>query len=244
MRIFVKQILFCNCLLFVFLFTSCTPKGTDYYSELEKNVKNPSTIEEYENGIAAHNAQIKKIVELDSQTGIWYKILGSRYLDKKMYGKALESFQMAIQYYPENANLYYYVAVCAGYMAKSSLDYDADGANSQQLLYWKLAETSYLQAINYNTSYSRALYGLGVLYVFELNSPLKAIPYLEKLLTVESKHLDGMMVLARAYYVTGDSDKAVALYDKIIAETTDKTRKAEAEANKKTVLNQSYNNQE
>jgi len=125
-RILGKQILFCNVLLFIFLFMSCTQKGTDYYSELEKDVKNPSTIEEYENGIAAHNAQIKKITDLDSQTGIWYKILGSRYLDKKMYGKALESFQMAIQYYPDNANLYYYVGVCAEYMAKASLDYVMD----------------------------------------------------------------------------------------------------------------------
>lgn len=229
---------------FILIFVSCNKNNANLYAPLEENVKNPTTITEYEEAIAAHNDTMQKIVNIDSQTGIWYKILASKYLDKKMYGKALENYKMAIQFYPQNPNLYYYVGLCAGYLAKASLDYDADGINAEQQNYLNLAENSYLQAIEYNPSYTRALYGIGVLYVFELNEPLKAIPQLEKLLTVASKDLDGMMVLARAYYETGDYDKAVALYDKVIAQTTDKSRKSQAEANKKVVLDQAYINQE
>ncbi|HZK19248.1 MAG TPA: hypothetical protein VFC68_00840 [Treponemataceae bacterium] len=225
-----------------FLCTACSLKGASGYSMLEDGVKNPTTIDEYENAIAAHDKQIEKIIELESKTGIWYKIIATRYLDKKMYGKALENFQIAIQYYPDNANLFYYTGLCASYMAKASLDFDADGTQLEQQSYWNLAENSYLQAINYNPTYSRALYGLGVLYVFELNRPSAAIPFLETLLEGESKHFDGMMVLARAYFVTGFSDNGIALYDRIISNTSNKEQKTNAENNKKIVLNELYKN--
>ena len=49
-----------------------------------------------------------------------------------------------------------------------------------------------------------------------------------------------MFVLARAYYSNYQFDKAVELYDKIIATTKSSEKKSEAEANKKVVLNASY----
>ena len=39
-----------------------------------------------------------------SQIGIWYKMLGTRYIDQKMYGEALKCFQEALKYYPDNQN--------------------------------------------------------------------------------------------------------------------------------------------
>ena len=88
--------------------------------------------------------------------------------------------------------------------------------------------------------YVRALYGLGVLYVFELDEPAKAIPYLEKLLTIDTKHIDAMFVLARAYYSTFEFDKAVQMYDKIIATSNSEETKSNAEANKKIALEAAY----
>ena len=79
-----------------------------------------------------------------------------------------------------------------------------------------------------------------MLYVFELNQPENAVPYLEKLLTIDTKHIDAMFVLARAHYENFDFDKAVDLYDKIISITKSPERKAEAEANKKQVLGAAY----
>ena len=89
-------------------------------------------------------------------------------------------------------------------------------------------------------NYDRALYGLGVLYIFELEQPDAAIPHLEKLLTVETRHTDGMFLLANAYYQTYEYDKAVAMYDKIIETTTSSEKKAQAEANKLIVLEAAY----
>ena len=84
------------------------------------------------------------------------------------------------------------------------------------------------------------MYGLGVLYVFDLDESEKAIPLLEKLLTIETRNTDAMMILARAYYQNYDFDSAVALYDKIISISTSPEKKAAAEANKRQALEMSY----
>ena len=49
-----------------------------------------------------------------------------------------------------------------------------------------------------------------------------------------------MMVLARAYYMVYDFDSALAMYDKIISTSTAKERVAEAEKNKRVVLDAMY----
>ena len=237
MKKFVLLILTC-----LFLFSSCgvSNKRIIRMQKLEEGVGNPSTIEEYKEAIEKYDARIADLQLSESQVGIWYKILGTRYLDKKMYGQALEAFQSALQYYPDNQNLYYYVGICAGYMSHTALDYNATGNMEQKYNYLKLAETAYLRAIEIEPRYSRALYALSVLYVYELDEPAKAIPYLQKVLDIEKKHTDAMFVLARAYYSSLEFDKAVEMYDKIISVTTSDKKKADAEANKKIVLDASY----
>lgn len=209
---------------------------------LEEGVSSPTTVEEIKDAIAKYQNRVNDIQLANSQVGIWYKILGTRYLDTKMYGEALKAFQTAIQYYPVNQNLYYYIGVCAGYMAHAALDYNATGSTAERYNYLKLAESAYLRAIDLEDTFVRALYGIGVLYVFELDECEKAIPYLERLLTVDTKNTDAMFVLARAYYVEGEFKKAVNLYDSIVSITKSDVKKREAEANKKTVLDASYTN--
>ena len=226
----------------LFLFSSCgvSNKRIIRMQKMEEGVGSPTTIEELKTAIEKYDTRIADLQLSQTQVGIWYKILGTRYLDNKMYGEALKAFQSALQYYPDNQNLYYYVGICAGYMSHTALDYNATGNMEQKYNYLKLAETAYLRAIEIEPRYSRALYALSVLYVYELDEPAKAIPYLERVLDIEKKHTDAMFVLARAYYSTYEFDKAVEMYDKIISVTTSDKKKADAEANKKIVLDASY----
>lgn len=207
---------------------------------LEEGVSSPTTIEELEDAIDKYEARVLDVMLANQQIGIWYKMLGSRYLDAQMYGLALDAFQKATEYYPQNPNLYYYVGLCAGYMSKQALDYGGTGSTAQKYNYLKLSESGYLRAVELDPNYDRALYGLGVLYIFELEQPDAAIPHLEKLLTVETRHTDGMFLLANAYYQTYEYDKAVAMYDKIIETTTSSEKKVQAEANKLIVLEAAY----
>lgn len=211
-------------------------KKINRMQQLEEDVHNPTKVDELKSAIAKYEERVADIQLAQSHIGIWYKMLGVRYLDTKMYGEALKSFQEALKYYPENQNLYYYVGVCAGYMSKASLDFGATGSNETRYNYLKLAEDAYLRAIQIEDRYVRALYGLGVLYVFELDEPAKAIPYLEKAISIDTRNIDAMFVLARAYYSNYDFDKAVKMYDKIISTSKVAQIKANAEENKKIVL--------
>ncbi|MDR1785099.1 MAG: tetratricopeptide repeat protein [Spirochaetaceae bacterium] len=212
-----------------------SPKTVKRMQILEEGVTNPTTPKEIEDAIRKYGTRIEDILLAQEQVGIWYKLLGTRYLDSKMYNEALKAFQKAIEFYPENGNLYYYVGICAGYMAQSALDYAASGSTAQKYNYLKLSEAAYLRALEIEPRYVRALYALSVLYVFELDDSAKAVPLLEKLLTIDTKHIDAMFVLARAYYSMYQVDKAVAIYDRII-EIAPRERKDDAEANKRQAL--------
>ena len=248
MRCFVKVFSLICALGFVFNFTSC---GVSYNSvkrmqRMEEGVSNPTTKEELEEAIKKYEQRALDLSTTEGQVGIWYKILGTRYLDQGLYGKALECFEKAVITYPNNANLYYYIAICAGYMANSCLDFNAEGNASSSVVkkmnYLSLSEKAYLQALSINPNYYRAMYGIGVLYVFELDRCEDAIPYLEKFLATQTRDTNGMFVLARAYYVTSQYDKAVELYDKIIELKPNEQKVSEAEANKKIVLDAKYSN--
>jgi len=230
------------CAVLLVSLASCGPsaKYVRRMQALEEGVDSPTTIEELNDAIGKLHGRIEDVLNADVRIGIWYKILGTRYLDNGMYKKALETFRTAIEYYPTNQNLYYYVGVCAGYVAKASLDFEATGDELTRRRYFDLAESSYRRALELEPGYARSLYGLAVLYVFELNRPAEAIPYLERLLEIEKRHLDGMFVLARAYYSVGEYDAAVALYDRVLSISKDEKRRKEAEENKKTVLDRAY----
>lgn len=228
------------------LAVSCAPSynSVKRMQKIEEGVSSPTTKEELEEAIRKYDRRAMDLALTEGQIGIWYKILGTRYLDQQMYGKALECFQNALTYYPNNANLYYYVGTCAGYMSHTALDYEAKGSASDAAIkranYLKLAENAYLQALRINPNYYRALYGIGVLYVFEFGQNEKAIPYLEQFLSTQVKDTSAMFVLARAYYATYQFDKAVALYDRIIELKPNAEKVQEAQANKKTVLEVQY----
>lgn len=224
------------------LFVSCSESANSIrrMQKMEEGVDNPTTIEEYREAIKKYEKRVADIELANEQIGIWYKILGSRYLDKKMYGEAFKCYQKSIEYFPQNQNLYYWLAVCAGYMSKAALDYDANADTSKKYNYLKLSESAYLEAIRIEPRYVRALYGLSVLYVFELDESEKAIPYLETLLSVDTGHTDAKFVLANAYYRNGMMQKAIDIYDDIEKNSKSAEARAAAAENKQQALDASY----
>lgn len=237
-----KIILILYSIIMLFYATSCTKsvKTIVRMQKLEEGVSNPSSVEELQEAIQKYQERVVDLQTATSQIGIWYKMLGTRYLDQNMYGEALESFKKAVEIYPDNQNLYYYIGLCAGFMSHTALDYSASGSNLAKFNYLKLSEDAYLRAIQIEPRYVRALYGLGVLYVFELKQAEKAIPHLELLLTIDTNHIDAMTVLAGAYYATGDYDKAIDMYDRIISHTKSEEKKQMAQENKNIILEKTY----
>ncbi|OHE62238.1 MAG: hypothetical protein A2Z99_09020 [Treponema sp. GWB1_62_6] len=200
----------------------------------------PETIDGLKAAIAKFESTIEANTKIAAQSGIYWKILAVRYIDRGMYGEALEALEQAIAYFPEDATLHYLTGVSAAISAKSSLDFVLSGTDSRSARLLALAEKAHLRAIELDPVYARPRYALGVLYVFELDRSADAIPQLRRYLELEKRDVDAMFVLARAYYGTGELKAAVELYDRIIETTRDPSKKTEAEANKKTLLDELY----
>lgn len=210
-------------------------------AELSSDGSPPESIEELREAIGRYESRIEEQTRTAAQAGIYWKILADRYLSRGMHGEALDALQRAVEYFPEDSSLYYMTGLAASVMAKSTLDFSRNGgAASDRSRLFALAEEAHKRAVALDAKNVRSLYALGVLYVFELDRPADAVPYLERYLALQAKDADAMFILARAYYVAGRRDEAAALYDRILTTTKDERKRAEAEANKKTVLDELY----
>jgi len=222
---------------FLFILTGC---GNSTFArrlqDMEMGVKNPSSIDEIQSAIRKYEGRINDILIMEQKVGIWYKILGRRYMDKKMYKKAIEAFQSALEYFPENQHVFYQIGVCAAVLAKSTLDYPSMSSGERQR-YFDLSVAAYKRAVELDPTYTRAVYALSVLYVFELNRPADAITIMEPIAAREKKPLDSLFILGRAYYMTGQYEKAIAAYDRIIKTSGSAEQRADAERNKAFVEN-------
>jgi tetratricopeptide (TPR) repeat protein len=199
----------------------------------------PETIEGLRTAIRAYEAKIELHVKDAAQTGVYWKILAYRLQSRGLHGEALTALEHAISYNPQDAALHYLTGISAGVVAKSTLNFEGAAGNMTRENYYALSEEGYLRAISLDERYVLPLYGLGVLYVFELNRPRDAIPYLLRSLEI-SPDADTMFVLARSYYMTGSYREAAEVYERIIGFTRDPEKQQEAQINRQLALDRIY----
>jgi len=197
----------------------------------------PSTVEELKAAIAANEKKIERYVNDVAQTGVYWKILASRLSDRNLHGEALEALRRAAYYLPQDASVQYNTGLSAGIMAKATHAFPGM-ENTEKEEYYSLAEEAFLRAIELDGRYLSPKYGLGVLYVFELDRPEDAIPHLQKYLEISRNDIDTIFVLARAYYMVRDYKSAIDLYDRIITLTRDEQKRKDARNNRQLVMEQ------
>jgi tetratricopeptide (TPR) repeat protein len=212
---------------------------TKRIAELSPRGGPPETIEGLRQAIALYEDQIERNVREGAQTGVYWKILSVRLADKNMHNDALAALERAIYYNSEDTILYYLTGVSAANVAKSIVGFSA-GDEKEKERYYKLSETSYLRALEIDVTYTKAMYGLAILYVYELDRPQDAITYLERYLTIQSSDYSAMFVLASAYYMTENFSRAIEQYDKIISRTKDKKIKEQAQINRDVIQGMIY----
>jgi tetratricopeptide (TPR) repeat protein len=208
-------------------------------AELSPKGGPPNTIEGLRAAIAAYEAQIELNVKEGAQTGAYWKILALRLADRGMHRDALDALERAIYYSSEDPALFFFTGDYASIVAAATVGFSANSAAEKEH-FTRLAENSYLRAIQLDPVYAKPLLGLGILYTFDLNRPVDAIPYMERYLEISPNEIRGMFVLARAYFMTQSYERAIDLYDRIIARTKDQKIKAEAQNNKETIRNLIY----
>jgi len=197
------------------------------------------SVEELKTAIAAYEKRIERHVEDAAKTATYWKLLAIRLMDRGLNGEALEALEQAIYYSPEDSALHCYTGIAAGIMAKS-LHVFPGRENRDRERYFALAEKAYLRAIELDSRNLRARYGLGVLYVFELNMPEEAIPHLRQYLEISRNDVDVMFVMARAHYMLRDFRAALDLYDRIITLSGDEQKRIDAHNNRQLVMEQMY----
>jgi len=208
-------------------------------AELSPRGGPPETIEGIKQAIALYETQIERNVKEGAQTGVYWKILATRLADKGLDNDAIEALERAIYYNSEDPILFYLTGVSAAKIAKSKVGFTAN-AQEESGHYYALSENAYLRALELDITYTKAMYGLAVLYSFELDRPQDAIFYLERYLQIQTSDINAMFILARSYYMLNDYSSAVEIYEKIASRTKDKKIKEEAFKNIEIIQERMY----
>jgi len=200
-------------------------------AELSPRGGPPETIDALRQAIALYEDQIERNVREGAQTGVYWKILATRLADRNMHNDALDALERAIYFNTEDATLYYLTGVSAASVAKSIVGFSS-GDEKKKEHFYKLAENSYLRALEIDITYTRPMYGLGILYVFELDRPKDAVVHLERYLQIQTSDVSAMFVLARAFFAIEEYNRAIDLYDRIADRTKDKKLREDALINR------------
>lgn len=195
-------------------------RATDSAREDEKSV------DEIQRDITAAQAEVDRTIRAAENLGTYYRLLSVAYLNRQMYGEALDALEDAIRYYPENEQLTYYGGLAAARMAKALVD---DPEETARLL--GLAEKYYQRTLYLYQDHRPALFGLAVLYTFELNRPAEAVPLLKKILARDTSYTEAKMILARAHAAMSNIDEAIDLYNEIIRSDVSEEIKTQAREN-------------
>jgi tetratricopeptide (TPR) repeat protein len=199
----------------------------------------PENIDGLRQAIALYEDQIEKNVREGAQTGVYWKILAVRLADKGMHNDALDALERAVYFNSQDPVIYYLTGVSAANAAKSKVGFSANVGRERDF-YYTLSENSYLRALELDITYAKAMYGLAVLYVFELDRPQEAIVHLERYLQIQQSDVSALFVLARAHFMLENYTQAVEVYDRIISRTRDKKIREEAQNNRDIVMGLIY----
>lgn len=187
-------------------------------------------IEELEASIERFRDIVDTKVEASRNLGVYYKMLALEYIERRMFGLAVDALEEAIAIQPENPSLFYNAGVSAARFAKSQVE------EAATLEWLNRAEVYYRRCIELDPRHGDAYYGLAVLYEFELNRPAEARSLLEDLIEFEPDSYSALGLLARIYVAEGRVSDALTIYDDIIANSNDSELRRQATENRRRLL--------
>ena len=201
-------------LLMIFLMASCgdARNRTELAERMaaeEGRAGDDKRIAELKSDIRAVDDQVEQTIESVRKKGDYWRLLGMKYMDYRMWDEAMRAFEEAVSINPEHAPLLYNLGLSAGQMALSA------DSEDQRRIYLGKSEFAYRRAIEVDSRYSPAMYALGVLLVFELGQPMEAVSVLEDYISIEKSDIPARFLLARAYLEIGYPSESLDLYEEI-----------------------------
>lgn len=189
-----------------------------------------AAIEEIEAAIERYRDIVEARVEAARNLAVYYKMLASEYIERSMFGLAIDALEEAIAIQPENPTLFYTAGVSAGRYAKAHTD------SEESNLWLERAEAYYVRCLELDPRYDDAYYGLAVLYEFELGRSAEARDLLEELVAFRPSDYRALGLLARIYVGEGRVTDALNLYEEIAANSKDPELRRQATENRRRLL--------
>jgi len=189
------------------------------------------TLADLKAGLDEYQKEADRTIKATEKIGVYYRLIAQKYYDEGMFGEALAAYEKALKYYPENSIIHALAAASASVMAKS-----IEPVKPERAQFFTTAEFHYQRAIALDPKNLDALYALSILYVYELKRPSEAIPLLERVLAVDTGNVDAMFVMGAANVLTGNIQKAVSWYDRIVETSKVADVRNQAAANRKALL--------
>ena len=166
-------------------------------------------IKNLENKIQQVEDQLAKTIKAVQDEGTYWRTLGLKYMDYKMWGKAAEAFDEALKIYPDYAVLQYNRALCISRLALSALTEDKRSGYMDQ------AEAGHRRALEIMPKYTPAMYALAVIMLYERNDSAEAARILDRFIQIEKTDIPARFLLVQALIASGRSAEALAVCDDI-----------------------------
>ncbi len=182
-------------------------------------------IEELEALVEERREEVSSALQAAARTATALRHLALEYARMQFYGPALDAFEEAVRIEPRNAGLLFWAGAMSAQLAK------VQGAASERDRYLQMAQRYYSRSVEIEPRHTESLYGLGVLYHFEMGRHVAALEITQQLVEVEPKHIQGLFLLARIQTTLGDIDDAVATYEQILENASDQESKEQARRN-------------
>lgn len=229
-------------LLIIFsLFLGCTKKKTKelssqvYETEINKEADRDDRVVELTAEIKKLEKELDETHEKYQKVGNYQRALGVKMMHYKMYYKAYEHFNNAIEFYPNSEMLHYYRGIAASQFAKSQ---DVESVRRD---FMERAKYSQEYSVELNPSFTKGLYALSILYIYEFDRPEDAKPLLDRLLQISTREFDAMLLRALLYEKDGELNAALDLYDTVLTMSKNDRHIINADTNRDKILSRIAN---
>lgn len=201
-----------------------------YVTEENGELNHDERIKELTSDIHKLEKELNETLEKYQKVGNFQRALGVKMMHYKMYYKAYEHFNNALEFYPNSEMLHYYRGVAAGQYALSQ---DVESIRKDFL---ERAKYSHEYSIELNPGFIKGLYALSILYIYEFDRAEGAKPLLDRLISISTREFDSMLLRALLYEKDDELNAALDLYDRVLSMSKKDSHIVQAEINRDRIL--------
>ena len=174
---------------------------------IRKELKGKSDTQIHEIGVKIAKLEQEPVKDVTTvgRLAQQYLLLGTLYLEKRMWDMAIDAMQKSMKYGESGPAVFYQMG-----LAYANKGYDFD--NQQD---FETAESYYRKSLEKAPKYDDATYGLAILLFYHRNGQQEAMNLLAELIGRNPAFYPARFAQARFYYETGNRESALQVYERL-----------------------------